>query len=201
MWYHTNSMCPLLVTFNSRLALRVDFLGLRKMDSLTRTTTCSETDGRPECPFLWSQMHPLSMKFLCHFEMDLLVDGSTLNLRLKTRCTVTALFVSWNSSMHQSRCCEVSAILHFTALWQRAGKLKISWFNVSAVHIYKIIPVSFDFITTWNQGVFLCSPCILVFCCTGYLHGVHCVDPSFAGCDDVYLGESLPLFQKKTLPL
>jgi len=24
----------------------------------------------------------------------------------------------------------------------------------------KNIPVSFDFITTWNQGVFLCSPCI-----------------------------------------
>jgi len=23
-------------------------------------------------------------------------------------------------------CCEVSAILHFTALWRRAGKLKIS---------------------------------------------------------------------------
>jgi len=28
-------------------------------------------------------------------------------------------------------------------------------------HIYKNIPVSFDFITTWNQGVFLCSPCII----------------------------------------
>ena len=27
-------------------------------------------------------------------------------------------------------------------------------------HIYKNIPVSFDFITTWNEGVFLCSPCI-----------------------------------------
>ena len=26
-------------------------------------------------------------------------------------------------------------------------------------HIYKNIPVSFDFKTTWNQGVFLCSPC------------------------------------------
>ena len=25
--------------------------------------------------------------------------------------------------------------------------------------IYKTIPVSFDFITTLNQGVFLCSPC------------------------------------------
>jgi len=29
-------------------------------------------------------------------------------------------------------------------------------------HIYKNIPVSFDFITTWNQGVFLCSPCIWI---------------------------------------
>jgi len=27
-------------------------------------------------------------------------------------------------------------------------------------HIYKNIPVSFDFMTTWIQGVFLCSPCI-----------------------------------------
>ena len=26
----------------------------------------------------------------------------------------------------------------------------------------KNIPVSFDFITTWNQGVFLCSPCIML---------------------------------------
>ena len=29
----------------------------------------------------------------------------------------------------------------------------------------KNIPVSFDFITTWNQGVFLCSPCIIASCC------------------------------------
>ena len=60
--------------------------------SWQRSTTCSETDGRPECPFLWLQMHPLSIKFLCHFKMDLLVGGSTLNLRLKARCTVTTLF-------------------------------------------------------------------------------------------------------------
>ena len=30
-----------------------------------------------------------------------------------------------------------------------------------AVKCSMYIPVSFDFITTWNQGVFLCSPCIL----------------------------------------
>jgi hypothetical protein len=29
-------------------------------------------------------------------------------------------------------------------------------------HIYKNIPVSYDFITTWNQGVFLCLPCISI---------------------------------------
>ena len=34
-------------------------------------------------------------------------------------------------------------------------------------HIYKNIPVSFDFITTWKQGVFLCSPCISSFYDTG----------------------------------
>jgi hypothetical protein len=36
-------------------------------------------------------MHPFSMKLLYHFKMDLLVGGSTLNLRLKSRCTVTTL--------------------------------------------------------------------------------------------------------------
>ena len=46
--------------------------------------------------------------------------------------------VLWNSSTHQLRCCEVSVILHFSALWRRAGKLKISWVNVSAVpYLYK----------------------------------------------------------------
>ena len=30
-------------------------------------------------------------------------------------------------------------------------------------HIYKNIPVSFDYITTWNQGVFLCSPYIYIY--------------------------------------
>ena len=81
---HTHTQCA---PFNSRLALRIDFLGLRKKDSLTWSTTCSKTDGRPECPFLWSQMHPLSIKFLCHFKMDLLVGKSTLNLRLKAHCS------------------------------------------------------------------------------------------------------------------
>jgi hypothetical protein len=28
-------------------------------------------------------------------------------------------------------------------------------------HIYENISVNFDFITTWNQRVFLCSSCIL----------------------------------------
>ena len=28
-------------------------------------------------------------------------------------------------------------------------------------HISKNISVSFDFITTWNQGLFLCSSCII----------------------------------------
>jgi len=37
-------------------------------------------------------------------------------------------------------------IFNFTARRQRSVKCSI--------------PVSFDFITTWNQAVFLCSPCI-----------------------------------------
>jgi len=30
-------------------------------------------------------------------------------------------------------------------------------------HIYKNIPVSFDFITIWNEEVFLCSPCTTLY--------------------------------------
>jgi hypothetical protein len=44
---------------------------------------------------------------------------------------------------------EVSALLYFTALWRRAGKLKkiLDLMHLQS-HIYKNIPVSFDFITT-----------------------------------------------------
>jgi hypothetical protein len=63
-------------------------------------------------------MHPFSMKLLYHFKMDLLVGGSTLNLRLKAGCTVTTLFVLANSNTHQLRCCGVSAIFDFIALWR-----------------------------------------------------------------------------------
>ena len=118
-------------------------LGRHRCDNLARTRLSAayptwpswQLDGRPECPFLWSQMHPLSMKFLCHFKMDLLVGGSTLNLRLKASCKVTTLFVLWNSSTHRPRCCEVNAILHFTTLWGWAGTLKVSWVNVFAVNV------------------------------------------------------------------
>jgi len=131
---HTLNVSPSCYSANIDAII---FLGPNSLQRIRhdRVDSCSETDGRPECPFLWSQMHPLSMKFLCHFKMDFLVDGSTLNLRLKARCTVTTLFVLWNSSTHQPRCCEVSASLHFTALWRRAGKLEISWINVSAVNV------------------------------------------------------------------
>jgi hypothetical protein len=37
-------------------------------------------------------MHPILMKFMYHFKMDMLVGESTLNLRLKTRCTIKTLF-------------------------------------------------------------------------------------------------------------
>jgi hypothetical protein len=129
---HTLNVPPscYLANIDAIIYLRPDSLQHIRRD---RVDSCSETDGRLECPFLWSQMHPLSMKFPCHFKIDLLAGGSTLNLRLKARCTVTPLFVLWNSSTHQPRCVEVSAILHFTALWRRAGKLKFSWVIVSAV--------------------------------------------------------------------
>jgi hypothetical protein len=118
MWYHTYSMCPPRVTRQTSMRQSSSDQHIRR----DRVDSCSRTDGRPESPFLWSQMHPFAMKFLCHIKTDLLLGGSTLNLRLKAGCTVITLFVLWNSSTHQPRCCEVSAILHFTALWRRAGK-------------------------------------------------------------------------------
>ena len=39
--------------------------------------------------------------------------------------------------------------------WNRASLCNCSH------QFWKNIPVSFDFITTWNQGVFLCSPCTI----------------------------------------
>jgi hypothetical protein len=131
MWYHTHWMCPPLVTGKHRS----NNLARIRLSAAYQAWPSWQLDGRPEFPFLWSQIFPLSMKFLCHFKMDLLVGGSTLNLRLKASCTVTTLFVLWNSSTHRPRCCEVSAILHFTALWRRAGKLKISWVDLSAVNV------------------------------------------------------------------
>jgi hypothetical protein len=80
--------------------------------------------------------------------MDLLVGGFTLNLRLKARCIVTTLFVLRNSSTHQPRCCEVSAILYFTALWRQGGILKFLELMYLQSHIYENISVNFDFITT-----------------------------------------------------
>jgi hypothetical protein len=47
-----------------------------------------------------------------------------------------------------------------------------------ATHFYKNIPVSFDFITTWNQGVFSCSSCIIFWManCT-YFDNTHISQP------------------------
>ena len=76
----------------------------------------SNTDVRPEYPFLRSQMHPFSLKSLYHFKMNLLVGGFTWCMRLKARCTVVTLFVLSNSNTHHVRCCGVSAILNYTAI-------------------------------------------------------------------------------------
>ena len=53
---------------------------------------------------------------------------------------------------------------------KRGGTLSVrdtTWNSMSLCNcshqFCRNIPVSFDFITTWNQGVFLCSPCIYTF--------------------------------------
>jgi hypothetical protein len=113
---------------------------------------------------IWSQMHPLSMKFL---PLQNGLVSRRIHIKFEFESTLHSHnTVLWNSSTHQLRCCEVSAILLFTAIWRRAGKLKILELIYLQSHIYKSIPVSFDFITTWNQGRFLCSSCIFcIFLC------------------------------------
>jgi hypothetical protein len=92
-------------------------LRLRKKASLTRSTTCSGTDGRPECPSLITDASFLN-EIVVPLQNGLVVGESTLNLRLKARRTVTTLFVLANSNTHRLLCCGVSAILDFTALWR-----------------------------------------------------------------------------------
>jgi hypothetical protein len=92
------------------------------------------------------------------------------------RCSLTA----WPSSL------DVRGSVHHSTVWTQKHSLISSSYKVKTYwdiltklvgtvaqthhkflelmylqsHIHKNISVSFDFITTWNQGVFLCSPCI-----------------------------------------
>jgi hypothetical protein len=71
-------------------------------------------------------MHPLSMKFLCHFKMELLVGGYTLNLVLE-HAAQSKHCLFYEIPARTSRVAvKWSAILRFNAVWRRAGKLKIS---------------------------------------------------------------------------
>jgi hypothetical protein len=54
-------------------------------------------------------------------------------------------------------------LMHLRLMYLRLMYLRLMYLQLMYLlsHIYKNIPVSFDFIITSNQGVFLCSPCII----------------------------------------
>jgi hypothetical protein len=98
------------------------------------------------------------MKFLCHFKIDLLVGVSTLNLCLKASCTVTARFYEIPARISRVALKWAPSCISLPSGGRRETFLQLMYLQS---HIYKNILVCFDFVTTWNQGVLLCSPCIL----------------------------------------
>jgi hypothetical protein len=123
MWYHTHTQCaPLL------------FLEKHRCDNLARTRISAAYPAWPSWQLQWCV--PAAHSQLLIEEVHRLYPSRTPKEKIHKRsgpeisgatCTVTTLFVLWNSGTHQHRCCEVSAILHFTALWRRAENFKISW--------------------------------------------------------------------------
>ena len=120
----TNTQCaPLLL------------LGKRRCDNLAQTRLYAAYPAWPSLQLQWCV--PAAHPRLRVVEVHRLCPSRTpkgIHIRFEFESTLHCHnTVLWNSTTHRLRCCEVSAVLHFTALWRRAGKLKISWVTVSAV--------------------------------------------------------------------
>lgn len=100
---------------NSRPTLHVNILGLSTKVFLRQSTDCSETNGWPECLFLWPEMNPFSMKLLCQFKVKWLLGWSTVISRVKACCMVTTICFNKFQDTHLC-CCENGRHLKFHCL-------------------------------------------------------------------------------------
>ena len=72
----------------------------------------------------------------------------------------------WSELDYRIDVCQVTRRGHIECVWYQ---MKLWVYATVATNFVKNISVSFDFITTWNQGRFLWSPCICMCCaCTSY---------------------------------
>jgi hypothetical protein len=90
-------------TCSCRLALDIEFVGLRMKLSRTRSTASSLTLGLPSLPFLWWQMQPLSRNCSYHLRNDDAGEPRRPNCRRNSRWTATTLLLLANSGTHQLR--------------------------------------------------------------------------------------------------
>jgi len=126
MWYHTHSVCPPSL-----------LLGKHRCDNLARTTLSAAYPAWPSWQLQWCV--PAAHPRLRIVEVHRLGSSRTPKGKNSHKDQVRwsrgplAEHLVILFSTHQPRCCEVSSILNFTALWRRAGILKIYRVNVSAV--------------------------------------------------------------------
>jgi hypothetical protein len=88
-------------------------------------------------------------------------DASVISIQAGRRSRSKLLFASENCRDYRIDVCRVT----------KGGTMTVcdtTWKCMSLCNcshqFCKNIPVSFDFITAWNQGVFLYSPCISLWC-------------------------------------
>ena len=81
---------------SSLAAVAVDFFGLYRKLTRTRSTSTSAVNGRP-LDFCW-QSHPLSINFLNHARMVFSVGGSFAYFARNALCTITIDLHVWCSN-------------------------------------------------------------------------------------------------------
>jgi len=125
MWHHTHTQCaPLLL------------LGKHRCDNLTRARLSAAYPAWPtwqlqRCvPAANPRLRVVEVHRLCPSRSP----KGKMSQTFRSGDLGGHLQNTWSFCLARPlRCCEVSAILHFTAVWRRVGKLKISWVNVSTV--------------------------------------------------------------------
>ena len=143
MWYHKTHCAPLLL------------LGKHRCDNLARTRLSATYPAWPTWQLQWCV--PAAHPRLWVVEVHRFCPSRTPKGK-----KVTNGQVRWSRGPLAEHlvilCSAVNPSVWQVLVEKRAdSEMPVQYLQS---HIYKNIPVSFDFVTTWNQGVFLCSLCI-----------------------------------------